>query len=114
MYTGVRYENNGERLRQVQCIAYTDDGVNFTKYNNNPVIAENELPKDYTVYDFRDPKIFKRGEYYYCLIGARKVGGKGRILAFKSRNITDWEFCRDLFGADPEFGDMTECPDTLF
>lgn len=45
------YTSSGER--QQQSIAYsTDNGMTFTKYEGNPVIANTSMP------DFRDPKVF--------------------------------------------------------
>ena len=43
-------------VRQTQCIATSKDGVNFEKYEGNPVIKE---PPQGFSNDFRDPKVFE-------------------------------------------------------
>ena len=45
MYTGVTNEGNG--YEQVQCIAYSEDGIHFEKYEGNPVLTAPEgIPTD--------------------------------------------------------------------
>lgn len=111
LYTGVRADGGGKSAHQVQCLAYSDDGVYFTKYEHNPVIGSAQLPDGYSPFDFRDPKVFAYDGGYYCLTAARKIGGGGRILVYRSTNMKNWTFVRDLFGRDFPHGDMVECPD---
>ena len=67
MYTGTKNDGNG--FEQSQCIAYSEDGIHFEKYEGNPVItAPPNVPKDF----FRDPKVWKHDEKYYMICGARK------------------------------------------
>ena len=40
IYTGAT--NVGKRMEQTQCIAYSEDGVHFEKYDGNPVIEAPE------------------------------------------------------------------------
>ena len=61
MYTGVRNERNESgRIEsfQTQCIAF-GDGVDYEKYEGNPVIGADMLPEGGSVKDFRDPKIWR-------------------------------------------------------
>ena len=83
-YTGYIANEDGEKVIQQQCLAYSDDGVNFTKLGL--IIGKDKLPKGYASNDFRDPKIFKKGDTYYILAAARKLDAKGRILLFKSKD----------------------------
>ncbi len=108
MYTGYKENDGRETVRQLQCLASSDDGVHFTKHGI--VIGENDLPEDYCPWDFRDPKLYERDGVFYCVVAAKKRNGRGRILLFKSHDLFKWKFELDLLGRDSG-GIMTECPD---
>lgn len=108
MYTSFKENGGGENVRQLQAVASSEDGVNFTKHGI--VIGENDLPAEYSPCDFRDPKIFAEGETLYCLVAARRRGGTGRILLFSSKDMFNWKFESDVTGRDSG-GIMIECPD---
>ena len=110
VYTGYIANEVEEKVIQQQCIAYSDDGVNFTKLGL--IIGKDKLPKGYASNDFRDPKIFKRGETYYILVAARKLDAKGRILMYKSKDLLNWEFIADVL-EEGSTGKMIECPDFI-
>ena len=107
-YTGFIFNDDPKKIIQHQCLAYSDDGINFHKLGL--IIGEDLLPKEYSINDFRDPKLFYENGYYYILVAARRVDGKGRILLFKSVDLLKWEFVNDIFDKDSE-GIMIECPD---
>ena len=108
MYTGFIENQGGESIRQVQCLAESSDGITFEKHGI--VIGENDLPDGYAPCDFRDPKVWLHGDYFWCIVAARKVDGRGRILLYKSKDLFNWEFVNDLLGRDSA-GTMIECPD---
>ena len=108
MYTGFIENQGGESIRQVQCLAESDDGVIFKKHGI--VIGEEDLPNGYSPSDFRDPKIWMHNDYFWCIVASRRAEGKGRILLYKSKDLFNWEFVNDLFGKDSA-GTMIECPD---
>ena len=108
MYTGFVENQGGDSIRQIQCLAESSDGINFTKHGI--VIGENDLPEGYSPADFRDPKVWLHDGLFWCIVAARKIEGKGRILLFKSPDLFKWEFVNDLFGKDSA-GTMIECPD---
>ncbi|MBQ3451839.1 MAG: hypothetical protein IJG32_06220, partial [Selenomonadaceae bacterium] len=61
--------SGGGNVTERQCFAYSEDGINFTKYEKNPVI---DIPNDHPIVanvDFRDPKIWDHDGKYYCAIG---------------------------------------------
>lgn len=91
--------------KQTQSVAFSEDGVHFTKYDNNPVIRENPLG----YYDFRDPKVTEIDGQYYMVTGS---GNKesGQVLLFKSENLLDWEYTGILFEGK-EYAPCIECPD---
>lgn len=108
MYTGYIENQGGESIRQVQCLAESDDGITFKKHG--VVIGEELLPEGYAPCDFRDPKVWRHGDSFWCIVAARRIEGRGRILLYKSADLFNWEFVNDLFGKDSS-GSMIECPD---
>ncbi|MBO0451576.1 glycoside hydrolase family 32 protein [Candidatus Enterococcus murrayae] len=100
--------NYGDGLVQNQCMAYSDDGFNFIKSEKNPVIAA--PPIGYEVGEFRDPKVWKHGEYFY-LVCAGKKNDLGQALLYRSKNLEDWTFFNILAESRGELGYMWECPD---
>ena len=108
MYTGFVENRGGESIRQQQCLAESEDGITFKKHGI--VIGEDLLPEGYAPCDFRDPKVWLHDGYFWCIVAARKVEGRGRILLFKSKDLFNWEFVSDLLGRD-SLGSMIECPD---
>ena len=108
MYTGFIENQGGDSIRQVQCLAESNDGITFKKHGI--VIGENHLPDGYAPCDFRDPKVWLHDGYFWCIVAARKIEGRGRILLYKSKDLFNWEFVNDLFGRDSA-GTMMECPD---
>lgn len=109
MYTG-NYSRNGIG-RQVQCIAYSEDGINFEKYEGNPVIAEKEVEDNALIKDFRDPKVFKKGNLYYSVVASKTKDERGKILLFSSKDLLKWSFTSVLLEGNKKQGIMWECPD---
>ena len=91
---------------QVQCIAVSEDGVNFTKYEGNPVL---HAPEGFKKADFRDPKVWEHNGKYYMVAGT-KIGDRGRALVFRSEDLINWEFLNTLYESKGEWGHMFECP----
>lgn len=104
MYTG---NVDGRTPRQTQNIAFSDDGITFSKSLNNPVI--DAFPSEATE-DFRDPKIWKKDESYYVIIGTNK-DGKGKAAIYSSQDLKDWEYRGIATESNDQQGDMWECPD---
>ena len=115
MYTGVQVvtdENGKQRLLQTpQCLA-VGDGVDYEKYENNPVLTACDLPEDASRYDFRDPKIWRKADgTYRSVVGNRPGDGSGQILLFASPDGFHWSFKKVLVRNKNRFGKMWECPD---
>lgn len=68
IYTG-HVDENGKAV-ETQCVAVSDDGVDFKKYKNNPVMTIADLPGEVDESNFRDPKVFEHDGKYYCVIAA--------------------------------------------
>ncbi|WP_227937178.1 glycoside hydrolase family 32 protein [Alkalihalobacillus deserti] len=112
MYTGHKWtgDNQDEDLEQVQCLAVSEDGVNFEKLANNPVIGAAPVG-DIHPHHIRDPKVWKRGDDYYCVIGNKTKDEVGQVLLYRSRDLVEWEFVNVVAKGEGNFGFMWECPD---
>lgn len=114
MYTGVQTipdTGAGESGRQTQCLAF-GDGVNYEKYEGNPVIQPETLPAGSSTVDFRDPKIWQEADgTYYVVVAGMKEDGNGQIVLYKSANALNWEFCGVIAESSRQLGGMWECPD---
>ena len=87
MYTGVQRHHNAEGFLedvQTQCVAI-GDGVDYEKYNLNPVLGGDDLPQGGSTIDFRDPKVWRDPDGgFYAVIGNRTEDGSGSILLYQS------------------------------
>ncbi|MDE7131820.1 MAG: glycoside hydrolase family 32 protein [Lachnospiraceae bacterium] len=114
MYTGVLKEqqgNGGFCETQTQCLA-VGDGIDYEKYDKNPVITAKDLPEGCSSHDFRDPKMWRKEDgTYCCVIGNRPADGSGQILLFESKDGFEWNYKKVLAYNGNRFGKMWECPD---
>lgn len=116
IYTGHVEPNMGycyepEEILQHQCLAYSEDGINFKKYEENPIIGKKDLPKGYKKSDFRDPKVFEKNGIFYMVAAVKNNINRGEILLYKSENLKSWNFVSSIFKTNPENNSMIECPD---
>lgn len=94
------FTHHGET--EMQSIAYSNDGVNFTKYISNPVIPNPGIP------DFRDPKVF-RNEILNCWSAAIAAGD--RVYFYRSDDFLIWEKTGEFGAVENLMGGVFECPD---
>ncbi|MCR4781499.1 MAG: glycoside hydrolase family 32 protein [Lachnospiraceae bacterium] len=95
-------EGRGHNVIRVK----TTDNRNYTE---KELLLENkDYPSNLSCH-VRDPKIFKVGDYYYMLLGARTRDSKGGLLFMKSKDRDNWE--TDCLFLPSGFGYMLECPD---
>ena len=90
-------------------IAYSKDGINFEKYEKNPVIKT--YPEDGGP-DFRDPAVcFIDGKYRLVMATGHKETKKGRLLIYESEDLFNWSYG----GIIAEWDDSvyTECPSLI-
>lgn len=67
--------------------------------------------KGYTGH-FRDPKIFKKGENYYAVLGIQRKNKTGTALLIESPNLKDWSIVSEIKPShNNDLGYMWECPD---
>ena len=99
-------DRNGGPLIQTISVAYSEDGINFTKYHGNPIISE--YPKEGSD-DFRDPAVCYIDGQYYCVIASGNPNDRAaRLLLYKSDDMFNWNY----IGVMSEWADgkCTECP----
>ena len=99
--------NDGKEEQAVEI----GNGVEYKSISNSPVIKVKHLPKGFDGIDFRDPKIWKEDENYYCIVSAKNDRGLGSLLIFESSNLIDWKYDGIFFENDGNYGKMWECPD---
>lgn len=113
IYTGVidrTLADDSHEYRQVQCMA-KGDGINYYKFQGNPVLTGDLLPRGSSEKDFRDPKIWEGDDGFYLVVGSRAADGCGQVLLYRSQNLEKWEFVTVLDQSRGEYGRMWECPD---
>ncbi len=90
-------------------MAVSKNGIDFEK--KGVVVT---LPDGYTAH-FRDPKVWKKGENWYMIVGAQSKSLDGLAVLFRSKNLFDWEHLGAIAGGNlnqlGDFGYMWECPD---
>lgn len=105
LYTGNTRDENWRR-HPYQCLAVMNPEGEIKKLP--PVISE--VPEGYTDH-FRDPKIWKKDNEFFMVIGAQRSNGTGCIVLYRSTNLIDWSFEGELETELTNFGYMWECPD---
>ncbi|XP_063362901.1 sucrose-6-phosphate hydrolase-like [Cydia amplana] len=111
-YTGnVKYPGKTPDHQNRQALAWSTDGVTFTKYENNPIITGYiNTP------DIRDPKVWKHQGTYYMVLGSslndpQTRKNTGNILLYSSNDKFSWNYVSVLAQSNGTFGFMWECPD---
>lgn len=85
------------------------DGIHFSK--KELLLTNQHYPKDYTCH-IRDPKVWKKDNTYYMVLGGRKCDDTGSILQYRSKDKIHWEFAGEIT-TEETFGYMWECPDAF-
>lgn len=112
IYTGHHYYGDGDpdHFWQNQNLAYSTDGINFTKYENNPII---KTPPTDNTHHFRDPKVWQKDGSYYMILGSQGKDGLGRVITYRSSDLKKWQYLGEITKAKDltTEGYMWECPD---
>lgn len=106
----VTKEDGTHRVRQTQSVAF-GDGINYRKYENNPVIRTRDLPPRASKADFRDPKVWEENGVYRMVVGSRSEDHSGQILLYESKDLLTWDFVCVVDRSHNHLGKMWECPD---
>ena len=92
---------------QAQCLAWSDDGVTFQKYENNPVVC---APVGVDPANFRDPKLWREADGTFYFVCGASLEGEGAALLFSSQDLFQWQYQGVLARSEGRFGTMWECP----
>ena len=103
-------EDGLHRVRQTQSVAF-GNGINYTKYEDNPVIGTKGLPPRASKADFRDPKVWAENGVYRMVVGSRSEDHSGQILLYESPDLIHWSFVCVVDRSHNRLGKMWECPD---
>lgn len=111
MYTGNTWTNteSADDWRRVpyQVGAWMDQDNKVKKLKN--FLLKGPLA-GYTGH-FRDPKIFKKNDVYYAVVGIQRENLTGGALLVKSKDLYDWNIINEIKTKYTDFGYMWECPD---
>lgn len=105
-YTGNTRDKSWVR-HPYQCLAVMNKEGVITK-NDEPIIEC--VPKGYTDH-FRDPKVLKYNDKYYCLVGAQTDELLGTVVYYHSQDLLNWTFKGEIKTNFKGNGFMWECPD---
>lgn len=114
MYTGIINEiGEGGKILEVQTqnLAF-GDGLDYEKYEGNPVLTEADLPEGGSRYGFRDPKVWRAPDgSFRALIANDRDGHGGQMLLYRSDDALQWSFVKVFAENHYRLGRMWECPD---
>ena len=102
------YINTGRQQNVI--VVKSKDGVEFSEKQD--ILTNDDYPKEFTLH-VRDPKVFKDGEFYYMVLGARGKDDLGYIVLYKSYDLIKWELDSIPAGGMEKLGYMWECPDFI-
>jgi len=87
-------------------VAYSTDGINFEKYENNPIIGG--YPSDGCP-DFRDPAVcYSDGKYYCVMASGNREKNTANLLLYESDDLFKWDYKGIL--CEWENSKFAECP----
>jgi len=127
VYTGTQKSDDAHatirdganNIQESQCLAWSDDPLlqRWTK-DPNPIVPV--PPAGMKITGFRDPSVWKNGEWYYMTLGSGVAKEGGCVLLYRSKDLKSWEYLHKLAEgewngkptANPcDDGEMWECPE---
>lgn len=99
------YIHEGREQNTICC--KSEDGFSIDK--KELIISNKNYPANMSRH-VRDPKIFKKDENYYMVLGARTNDNQGCVLLYKSQDLKNFEYFNTIT-TPKKFGYMWECPD---
>ena len=109
-YASIYHRDGEEKDAQTVSVAYSKDGINFEKYEGNPVI--DHYPVGDGSHDFRDPAVcFIDGKYYCVMASGNREKDTANLLLYESENLLSWNY-RGVM-CEWENGIYAECPSLM-
>lgn len=90
-------------------LTVSEDGKNFKA--KKLLMGNGDYPESVTCH-VRDPKVWKEGDRYYMIQGARTIEDQGVALLFVSLDKEHWTYLRQVTTRE-KFGYMWECPEYM-
>ena len=84
----------------------TTDG---SKMSEKQVLLRNSDYPDFCSCHVRDPKVWKEGDAWTMVLGARTLDDEGCVLVYESDDLITWEYTGKVYKEG--YGYMWECPD---
>ena len=84
----------------------TTDGSNMSE---KQVLLRNSDYPDFCSCHVRDPKVWKEGDIWKMVLGARTLGDEGCVLVYESDDLINWKYTGKVYKEG--YGYMWECPD---
>lgn len=89
-YASIHTPEGAEQKNQCVSVAFSTDGINFEKYEGNPVIAR--YPDDGGP-DFRDPAVTCIDGKFYCVMATGNPETEtARLLLYQSEDLFHWDY----------------------
>lgn len=107
------------RIQESQCLAWSDDPW-LIQWAKAPQPIVPRPPEGMEITGFRDPSMWKQGEWYYMTVGSGVAKVGGCVLLYRSKDLKAWEYLHELTNgvwngkltANPcDDGEMWECPE---
>lgn len=84
----------------------TADG---SEVSEKQVLLRNSDYPDFCSCHVRDPKVWKEGEIWKMVLGARTLDDEGCVLVYESADLINWKYAGKVYKEG--YGYMWECPD---
>ena len=84
----------------------TTDGSNISE---KQVLLRNSDYPDFCSCHVRDPKVWKEGDLWKMVLGARTLDDEGCVLVYESDDLINWKYNGKVYKEG--YGYMWECPD---
>lgn len=105
-YASIYKQEGVEEWVETISVAYSTDGINFIKYQNNPIIPG--FPCDGS-HDFRDPAIMEKDGHYYLIIASGHIASKeARLLTYESTDLFHFKYQGIMYSWNDS--KCAECP----
>jgi beta-fructofuranosidase len=130
VYTGTQKSSDAlatirdgaNNIEESQCLAWSDD-PRLVRWEKDPEPVVERPPVGMKITGFRDPSVWRQGEWYYLTVGSGVEGVGGCVLLYRgkvSAGLREWEYLHELTSgewdgkktANPcDDGEMWECPE---
>lgn len=94
-------------MEQNTVLVTSEDGINFSE--KQLLLTNEEYPENMS-WHVRDPKVWKKDNKYYMILGARDLNDNGCAIIYSSDDKEKWEYLNTIRHKS-DLGFMWECPD---